>query len=82
VGAAHVLKYLEGARESGGLSAEQIRCELESKNIRVVDKSDIECLTRVEENLAKERGRTWFKFDKNEDMLKAIEAEKAKAVTV
>jgi ferredoxin--NADP+ reductase len=82
VGAAHVLKYLEGAAEGKGLSAEQIRRELEGKNIRVVDKADIECLTRVEEKLAKESGRTWFKFDKDEDMLSAIEAEKGKAVSV
>lgn len=82
VGAAHVIKYLEGAAEGGAASAEQIRRELEGRNIRVVDKGDIECLTRVEEKIAKERGRTWFKFDKNDDMLKAIEAEKAKAVSV
>jgi ferredoxin--NADP+ reductase len=82
VGAGHVLKYLETAPEGKTVSAEQIRRELERKNIRVVDKADIECLTRVEEKLAKDRGRTWFKFDKDEDMLNAIEAEKAKAVTV
>lgn len=82
VGAGHVLKYLEGVSDSKGLSAEQIRRELERKNVRVIDKADIECLTRVEEKIAKDRGRTWFKFDKDEDMLNAIEAEKAKAVTV
>jgi hypothetical protein len=36
----------------------------------------------VEEKIAKERGRTWFKFDNDEEMLKAIESEKARAVTV
>lgn len=82
VGAAHVLKYLEGAPDGKALSADQIRRELERGNIRVVDKSDIDCLTRVEEQIAKERGRTWFKFDKDEDMLTAIEAERAKAVSV
>lgn len=82
VGAAHVLKYLEEAPDGKALSADQIRRELERGNIRVVDKADIECLTRVEEQIAKERGRTWFKFDKDEDMLNAIEAEKAKAVSV
>ncbi len=82
VGAGHVLKYLEGASDGKGLSAGQIRRELERKNIRIVDKADIECLTRVEEKTAKDRGRTWFKFDKDEDMLNAIESEKAKAVTV
>lgn len=82
VGAAHVLKYLEGAPDGKALSADQIRRELERGNIRAVDKVDIECLTRVEEQIAKERVRTWFKFDKDEDMLNAIEAEKAKAVSV
>jgi ferredoxin--NADP+ reductase len=82
VGAGHVLKYLESVPEASGLSAQQIRRELERKNIRVVDKSDIEALGRVEESKAKELGRTWFKFDNDEDMLNAIESEKAKAVTV
>ena len=82
VGAAHVLKYLESAPEGKALPADQIRRELERKNIRIVDKADIEALTRVEESKAKELGRTWFKFDKDEDMLNAIESEKAKAVTV
>ena len=82
VGAAHVLKYLEGAPDGKAISGEQIRRELERRNIRVVDKADIECLTRVEEKIAKERGRTWFKFDQDEDMLNAIEAERAKTVSV
>jgi len=82
VGAAHVLKFLEGQPDGNALSAEEIRREMEQRNIRVVDKADIECLTRVEEKMAKERGRTWFKFDKDEDMLKAIDAEKTKAVSV
>lgn len=82
VGAAHVLKYLEGVAEGKALSADQVRRELEHRKIRVVDKSDIECLTRVEEKTAKELGRTWFKFDNDEEMLNAIEAEKAKAVSV
>ena len=82
VGAAHVLKYLENVSDGNSLSAEQIRQQIAAKGIRVIDKADIECLGRVEERLAKEGGRTWFKFDKDEDMLKAIESEKAKAVTV
>jgi ferredoxin--NADP+ reductase len=81
VGAAHVLKYLESAADST-VSAEQVRSHLERRNIRVVDKADLECLGRAEEKVAKDRGLTWFKFDKDEDMLKAIEAEKSKAVTV
>jgi hypothetical protein len=43
-----------------------------------VTKSDIECLGRAEEQVAKERGLAWFKYDKDEAMLAAIEAAKSK----
>ncbi|HET6934346.1 MAG TPA: hypothetical protein VFI72_05865, partial [Candidatus Angelobacter sp.] len=82
VGASHVLKYLESASDGNPISAEQIKRQLERRNIRVIDKSDLECLGRAEEKIAKERGLTSFKFDKDDDMLNAIETEKAKAVTV
>jgi ferredoxin--NADP+ reductase len=82
VGAAHVLKYLENVADGHAVSPEQIRRQLERKNLKVIDKADLECLGRVEEKIAKERGIAWFKFDKDEDMLNAIESEKAKAVTV
>ena len=82
VGAAQVLAYLQGAGEGNGLSAEQIRGELEQRKLRVVDKNDLERLGRAEEKIAQERGMSWFKFDKDEDMLAAIDAEKARAVSV
>jgi len=82
VGAAQVLAYLQGVGEGNALSAAQIRGELEKRKLRVIDKSDLERLGRVEEKVAQERGMTWFKFDKDEDMLAAIDAEKAKAVSV
>jgi ferredoxin--NADP+ reductase len=81
VGAAHVLKFLETAGGEGP-AAVKVREYLDSKGLRVIDKNDLESLGRVEENIAKERGLTWFKFDKDEDMLAAIEAEKTKAVSV
>ncbi|HMF92068.1 MAG TPA: FAD-dependent oxidoreductase [Candidatus Angelobacter sp.] len=82
VGAAHVLKYLEGVSDGQGACAQQVRQHLESKGVRVVDKSDLESLGHAEEKIAQERGLTWFKFDKDEDMLAAIDANKAKTVSV
>ncbi len=82
VGAAHVLKYLEGASDGQGACAQQVRQHLESKGVRVVDKSDLELLGRAEEKIAQERGISWFKFDKDEDMLAAIDASKPKTVSV
>jgi ferredoxin--NADP+ reductase len=82
VGAAHVLKYMEGAGDNNSASAQQVREHLERKGVRMVDKSDLELLARAEEKIAKERGLIWFKFDKDEDMLAAIEAHRAKTVSV
>ena len=65
-----------------GACAQQVRQYLESKRVRVVDKSDLGVLGHAEEKIAQERGLTWFKFDKDEDMLAAIDANKAKTVSV
>jgi len=81
VGAAHVLKYLEGVAD-GNASMQQVREHLERKGVRVVDKSDLELLARAEEKIAQERKLSWFKFDKDEDMLAAIDQHKAKTVSV
>jgi ferredoxin/flavodoxin---NADP+ reductase len=82
VGASHVLQYLEGCADCNAPSAEQILRQLERKGLNVIGKGDLECLARAEDKIAQQRGIPWFKFDKDEDMLKAIEAEKGKAVTV
>jgi ferredoxin--NADP+ reductase len=81
VGAMHVLKYLEAA---GGnhISAEQMQHYLEGKGLRIVNKADLECLARAEEQEARGRGVLWFKYAEDEAMLAAIESVKAKAVTV
>jgi ferredoxin--NADP+ reductase len=81
VGAAHVLKYLESARESGNACAEQVRRHLQQKGLRVIDKADLELLARAEEKMAREKGVAWFKFDNDKAMLAAIDAERAKGVT-
>src|SRR5262249_30769976 len=82
VGAAHVLKYLETVPDGQGPGVQQVRAHVESKGVRVVDKGDLESLARTEEKIAKERGLTWFKFDKDEEMLAAIDAHKARTVSV
>jgi ferredoxin/flavodoxin---NADP+ reductase len=82
VGAAHVLQYLEGVSHGNTPAATHILRQIEGKGLRVITKEDLECLARAEEQIAQQRGIPWFKFDKDEDMLNAIEAEKAKAVSV
>jgi len=81
VGALHVLKYLEGVPDSAGPSPQEILRRLESKNLLLVTKNDLELLGRAEEKIAKERGLSWFKFSDDEMMLAAIEEEKAKVAT-
>jgi ferredoxin--NADP+ reductase len=82
VGAAEVLKFLESAPEKPSASYEQVRRHLISKGLRMVEKPDLEFLTRAEEKQAKERGLPWFKYSDDESMLAAIEQEKTKAVSV
>jgi ferredoxin/flavodoxin---NADP+ reductase len=82
VGASHVIKYLEGRGEMQCASAQEVRRYIESKGVKVIDKSDLELLARAEDAVAKERGLAWFKFDRDEDMLAAIEEHKTKSVSV
>lgn len=78
VGAGHVLKFLESAGDGKSLAAQQVQGFFESKGIQVVSKADIEALGRAEEQVAKESNLSWFKYDKDEAMLAAIEAAKSK----
>jgi ferredoxin/flavodoxin---NADP+ reductase len=81
VGAVHVLKYLETARESSfGVAA--VQKFLEGRGLQVVTKADLESLARAEEKQAQKLGALWFKFAEDNAMLAAIESEKAKAVSV
>ena len=79
VGAAEVLKYLEGAPDAGAPMAGQVVRKLEGRNLRIVTKQDVELLQRAEEQQAKERGLPWFKFSDDEAMLTAIEELKVKS---
>ena len=82
VGAVHVLKYLETAAGGGDSVVERVRSHLESKGVRLVDKSDLELLGKAEEKIAQERGMAWFKFSEDEAMMTAIEQSRVKTVTV
>ncbi len=81
VGAVHVLEYLKTAPENQ-VTASQIEDWLRGKRLQIVTKPDLECLGRAEEQEAKQPGVLWFKYAEHEAMLAAIEAEKAKVVTV
>jgi len=72
VGATHVLKYLECTPEKT-VSPEEVRKYIESKGVRVVDKADLETLAHAEEEEARRRGLSWFKFSEDEAMLQAID---------
>jgi ferredoxin/flavodoxin---NADP+ reductase len=79
VGAAHVLDYLatKPASESAPVSA--IAELLKRKQITFVPKADLPHLYAAEENEAKARDLSWFKFSDDHEMLAAIERSKAAA---
>src|SRR5258707_13479692 len=81
VGAVHVLKYLETARESN-FGAAEVQKFLEHKDLQIVTKNDLESLARAEEKQAQKLGALWFKFAEDNARLAAIESEKANAVSV
>jgi ferredoxin--NADP+ reductase len=76
VGAAHVLKYLEGVPEKESATPEEINKSIESRGVRTVDKADLELLAKAEEEQARAKGMTWFKFSDDEAMLAAIEEKR------
>src|SRR5206468_8166865 len=71
VGAAHVLKYLEGVPEKESATLEEIEKSIETRGVRTVDKADLELLAKAEEEQARAKGMTWFKFSDDEAMLAA-----------
>jgi ferredoxin--NADP+ reductase len=79
VGAAHVLKYLEGVPEKESATPDEIKKSIESKGVRTVDKADLELLAKAEEEQARVRGMMWFKFSDDEAMLTAIDEKKTSA---
>ena len=79
VGAAHVLEYLQHApaQASDSVSAAEIARSLQQKGIQVVPKSDLEWLTKAEEQECRVRGNPYYRFPDNAAMLAAIERAKS-----
>ncbi len=82
VGAVEVIKYLQSAPERNSAKFPEILRRLESKNLRLVTKADLELLAKAEEREAKARGVQFFKFSEDEAMLEAIEEQKAQSAAV
>ena len=80
VGAACVTQYLNGIQAPASSSAEEIARTLQAKGARLVSKSDLALLGKVEEREAQSRGLTYFKFSDDDEMLSAIEQEKSVSV--
>src|SRR5262249_41024648 len=79
VGAVHVLKYLENVPEKESATPVEIKQAIESKGVRVVEKSDLEHLTKAEEEQARTQCIAWFKFSDDEAMLAAIDEQKERS---
>jgi ferredoxin--NADP+ reductase len=77
VGAAHVLEYLAGKQTPPSASVGDVANLLKANHIAFVPKSDLPYLYTAEENEAKARGLSWFKFSDDDEMLSAIERTKA-----
>lgn len=82
VGAVEVLKFLETAPERNSASYSDVLRQLESKNLRLVTKADLELLAKAEEREAKARGVQFFKYSDDEAMLAAIEEFKTQGAAV
>ncbi len=79
VGAAHVLEYLQGAaaQASDSASAAEISKSLDQKGVQVVPKSDLEWLSKAEEQECRRRGNPYYRFPDDAAMLAAIERAKS-----
>jgi ferredoxin/flavodoxin---NADP+ reductase len=77
--AAKVIEYLKSEPEKESLSPFTVEALLESKGLRIVNKSDILTLGQIEEREAKARDLVSFKYSDNNEMQYAIAQEKAAA---
>lgn len=78
VGAQHVLKYLENLGRKAHGSVNDVWMCLDHKGVELVTKDDLEFLASSEAREALARGLNYFKFGDDQEMLRAIESEKAK----
>ncbi len=78
VGAQRVLQYLEGLGRGVHGSVNDVWMYLDRKGVDLVTKDDLEFLASAEAREALARGLNYFKFGDDQEMLHAIELEKAK----
>jgi len=75
-GAKKVLEYLQDKPETRPLSAEALVAALQAKGATPVTKKDLEILGRVEEQQARQRNLTSFKYSDDHTMLQIIQSER------
>jgi ferredoxin/flavodoxin---NADP+ reductase len=75
-GAKKVLQYVQDKPDTGQISADGLLAALHAKGATPVTKQDLEILARVEEQQARERNLTSFKYSDDETMLKVIQTER------
>ena len=75
-GAKKVLEYLQDKPDSSELSAEDLVAALQAKGATPVTKQDLEILGRVEEQEARQRNLSSFKYSDDDTMLQAIQSER------
>jgi ferredoxin--NADP+ reductase len=75
-GAKKVLEYLQHQPDAGALSEEKLLAALQAKGATPVTKRDLEILGRIEEQQARERNLTSFKYSDDDTMLQAIQSER------
>ena len=71
-----LLEYLQNLPDQSALSAEKVLAVLQAKGVNPVTKADIEILGRIEEQQARERNLTSFKYSDDETMLAEIQKER------
>jgi len=76
-GVEHVLKYLERDAPKESATTAEVLGEIRAGGIEAVTKEDIAVLGQIELQQAQSLGLQEFKFSKNEEMLRAIEARVA-----
>ena len=81
VGAVHVLKYLETARESN-VGVAEVQEFLQGKGLQIVTKADLESLARAEEKQAQKLGACGSNLPRTMPCWRPFKSEKANAVSV
>ena len=65
--------YLQTLEKPSNGNFGEVQSYLRSKNKRIVDKFDLNCLLEVENKIASDRGLKNFKFSSNDEMISVIE---------